>query len=140
MGRRSVLASTPLGYRWVVVATVSKGQNGWTQISGGVVFLPFWTSVGSIPGHNHTGIVVLDENATASEGDGSVGVVGNDPRDPPTQRTPRSQKPVGNGGSLSGQFPNSWTPGQQGPYPGSGSAPTPGLVSGPRLTVAGIPK
>ena len=102
----------------------------------------FQISVVPIPGLNHTGIVVLNPGgpATTSEGGGSRCVVRNSPRGPPTQRAPRGQIPVGPRGSLSGQCMSLGPPGPRGPYPGSGSVPPPGLVSGPRFTVVGMPQ
>ena len=75
-----------------------------------------------------------------SVGYGIKGVVKNRPIGPPTQRTLRTMKPVGPGGSLSHQCPHLSPPGRRGPYPLSVSASPPGLVGYLGLTVAIIPQ
>ena len=140
MGRLSVLVGTPYGARYIVVATVPGGENGWTQNSGGLGCPWFRTSFGPIPERNHTGIVVIDPGgpSTMSSENGSMGIVGNVPRGTPTQRMSINHRPVGTGVSLNVRCLRSCTTRQQGHYPGSGSAPPPGMVSGTRLKVAGI--
>ena len=58
----------------------------------------------SIPGSTHIRTLEIDPGGptTTYEGGGSGGVVRNGPRGPPTQRTPRSRRPVDPRGSLNG--------------------------------------
>ena len=77
-------------------------------------------SIYPIPGRSHTGIRLFSpgRSATTYSGYGSVGIVRNRPRVPPTQKIPRSMRPVGTGGSLSGQRLRSAPPRTTGPLPG----------------------
>ena len=91
----------------------------------------FLTSICPILGCSPTVIGVIDTGwpATTSVCDSNIGIVLNVPRGPPTQRTPKNQQPVGPRCYSSGQYPRSGPPKWRGNYPGSGSAPPPGLVS-----------
>ena len=100
------------------------------------------TSISHILGRNHIGIVVLDPgiSATTSERDGSVGAVKSVKIGPPTQRMPTIQLHVDPGGSLNIRCPLSGTPGRRDPYLGISSELLSGLMSGPRLTLVGMPQ
>ena len=133
---------SPIKNGYVIVATVLRGKNGWTQISRGLECLLFRTSVDQIPERNHIMIVVIDTGAyaTTSECDGGGYVYGNFLRGTPTQSIPRHWKPVDPGGSLSVRCPNSGPPGRRNPYLGISSELLSGLMSGPRLTLVGMPQ
>ena len=130
----------PCDNRWVIVATMLRGESSQEQRSGGLWFLSFLTYVGTIPGPNHTRIVVIDPGGliTTSEGACSWGIFVKGSRASRTQRIPISQRPVYPGGSLSGWCPRSGPSGKQDPYLVIGTAPPPGLLGRPRLTVVGI--
>ena len=107
----------------------------------GLRCLSFRTFVCPIQGRSKTGIGVFSPGrpATTSIGYSSEGIFRNIPRSPPSQRTPRSLRPVGHRDSLSGRCPRLGPPWWQGPYPISGSEPPTGLVGGLGLMVIGMP-